>query len=297
MIESLLVLRRRWGLLVFTALVNLCVSSIASAPWSEAVRSGGLTAFPDPDAALFAEGGMLFVEWLRMDGTALLSALQASLWLGGIAALASLLPAALLIVGLADTERFSMGLQGRRALAVVPAFSLLFGGTLLCQALLVLLSTLLWGLCMGAAEPGAYPWLTLGFGVFALSSWALPSLFQDLTRAVLVVRGTRVLGALSGAFRLLAAKPARVLAAYVVPAALGWLVAAASLGLTAKLARQKPPELADWSAFAMHQACIFLLVALRAYWLHRALHLAATFEPSPRAPGDPALETAQAPRI
>ncbi|HEY6728885.1 MAG TPA: hypothetical protein VI197_32965 [Polyangiaceae bacterium] len=275
MIESLLVLRRRWGLVVAVALANLCASSVAIAPWSEAVRGGGLSAFPDPDAALFAEGGMLFVEWLRVDGVALLAALKASLWLGAVAALACLLPAALLLVGLADRERLSATRHGRRVFALLPALSVLFGATLLCQALLVLLSVLLWGLCLSAADPGAYPWLTLALGLLVLLSWGLPSLFQDLTRAVIVGRDTPLLAALSGAFRLLVTEPVQILTAYLVPAALGWLVAAACLGLTALLARQKPPELADWSNFGLHQACMLLLVALRAYWLTRALHLAA----------------------
>src|SRR5690606_866331 len=65
--ENLLRLCRRWRLLVIATLANLLVSSIAAVPWSEAVRGGSLSAFPDPDAALFAEGGMLFVEWLRID--------------------------------------------------------------------------------------------------------------------------------------------------------------------------------------------------------------------------------------
>lgn len=299
MTESLLLLGRRWRLLVVTAVANLVVSSIAAAPWSEAVRSGGLSAFPDPEAALFAEGGMIFVEWLRLDGPHLLGALRASLWLAGVAALASLFPAALLIVGLADAEPLSVARHGRRALALVPAFFLLFGSTLLCQALLVLLSVLLWGLCMGAAEPDAYPWLTLGLGLCTLLSWALPSMLQDLTRAVLVARGTRVVGALTAAVRLLGTQPARVLTAYLVPAALGWLVAIASLALTAKLARQTPPELADWSNFGVHQACILLLVTLKAYWLHRALHLTrsevALGEPTLEAPNRQELEPPKTP--
>lgn len=286
MIESLLALRRRWGLVVAIALLNLCLSSIAIQPWSQAVRGGSLRAFPDPDAALFAQGGILFVEWLRIDGAALLAALRASLWLSGVAALASLIPAALLMVGLADTDRLSMARHGRHAIAVVPAFAVLFGATLLCQALLVLLCVLLWGLCMGAVEPGAYPWLTLGLALLTLLSWTLPSVLQDLTRAVIVARGTRLLGALSGAFRLLATAPARILAAYFGPAALGWIVAAASLSLTALLARQEPPELADFANFALHQACILLLVALRAYWLQRALRL-ATLDRSPLPLADP----------
>lgn len=279
MIETLLALRRRWGLLATIALVNLGLSSLAITPWSQAVRSGGLSAFPDPDAALFAQGGLIFVEWLRLERAALLGALQASLRLAGVAALVGLLPAALLTVGLADADsaRLSAARHGRRALAVVPAFSVLFGATLACQAVFVLLSALFWELCMGASQPGAYPWLTLGFGLLILLSLGLPSLVQDLTRAVIVERGNRVLGvlgALSAAFRLFANAPFRVLAAYSIPAVLGWLVAAASLSLTARLARLQPSELADWANFALHQACILLLVALRAYWLHRALQLA-----------------------
>lgn len=275
--ENLLRLCRRWRLLVIVTLANLLVSSIAAVPWSEAVRGGSLSAFPDPDAALFAEGGMLFVEWLRIDGPALLAALRASLWLASASALASLFPAALLVVGLADAEAFSVARHGRRALALIPAFSLLFGGTLLCQALLVLLSVLLWGLALGAADPQSYPWLTLGLGLSALLSWALPSLLQDLTRAALVTRGPGVLAALKLAVRVLLARPTQVISAYLVPALLGWVVALTSLGLTAKLAGLHPSELAEWSNFGLHQGCVLLLVTLKAYWLQRALqHTAET---------------------
>ncbi|HEU5076383.1 MAG TPA: hypothetical protein VFU02_19460, partial [Polyangiaceae bacterium] len=234
--ESLLMLRRRAGLIAATAAANLILSSIATVPWSEAVRSGSLTGFPDPDAAMLADGGMIFVEWLRVDGPALLGALRASLWLAALASLAALLPAALLMLGLADAEKLSVARHGRRALVLLPAFSLLFGATLLCQVVLVVLSALLWGLCMGAAEPEAYPWLTLGLALLTLWSWALPSMLQDLTRAALVARGSRVLEALSGSFRILARHPGRVLTAYLVPAASEWLVVAASLGISAKLA-------------------------------------------------------------
>lgn len=283
--ETLLMLRRRSGLIAATAVANLLLSSIAAVPWSEAVRSGSLTNFPDPDAAMLADGGIIFVEWLRMDGRALLGALRASLWLATLGALASLLPAALLTLGLADTEKLSVARHGRRAFALVPAFSLLFGGTLLCQVLLVLLSVVLWGLCISAAEPEAYPWLTLGLALSILLSWGLPSMLQDLTRAALVARGSRMLDALSGSIRILAVHPARALTAYLVPAAVGWLVVAASLGITAKLAPVSPRELAAWSSFGLHQACMLLLVTLRAYWLHRALELAGTNVPIPSLAG------------
>jgi len=283
MMKSLAFLKRRWGLLALVLAANLIVSSIAITPWSEAVRSGSLAGLPDPDAALLAEGGLVFVEWLRLDAASLLGALRATLWLAGLGALVQLLPAALLLVGLSDTHRLSLRRHGRRAVAVLPPFLLLFGSTLVCQALLVCLWVVLWGVCMTAAEPGAYPWLTLGLAALALLSWGLPSMLQDLTRAVLVNHETRVLGALGRGVGLFLAHPGRMLAAYLVPAGLGWLVAAASLGLTAKLALVKPAELADAANFAVHQACVLLLVALRAYWLSRALELSNASQP---APGD-----------
>ena len=280
MIEALLVLRRRWGLLALTALANLVVSSLASTPWAEAVRSGSLNAFADPDAALFGDGGMLLVEWLRVDAGMLVGALRATLLLAGVSALALLFPAALLLVGLADGERLSLARHGQRALAALPRFLLLFGGTLLCQALLVMLSVVLGGVCMNALQPAHYPWFSLAIGLAVLLAWALPSLLQDLTRAVLVTSGVRVPAALAQAMRLILSQPARVLGSYLIPAALAWLVAAASLALTAKLAPQSSTEIGGWSNFAIHQAALCLLVVLRAYWLVRALGFSSAANPS-----------------
>ena len=275
MMRELLILGRRWGLLVLIAAANWLVSSLAITPWSEAVRSSSLSAFPDPDAALLSEGGLLFVEWLRVDGVSLLGALRASLMLMGVSALVGVLPAALLMLGLAETGKLRLVEHGPRVLTLVPAFLLLFGGTLLCQALLVLLWVVLWGVAANAAAPWAYPWLVLGLGFLVLVSWGLPSMLQDLTRAALVAR-ERLPAALSRAVRSLWAHPLGVLAAYLVPAALGWLVAAASLALTAELATQKPAEFADSASFFMHQACMLVLVTLRAYWLVRALDLTSS---------------------
>lgn len=274
MIETLLVLRRRWGLCAFVALANLVVSSLAATPWTEAVKSGSLSAFHDPDAALFAGGGMILVEWLRMDGPSLVGALQAMLRLAGVSALVLLFPAALLFVGLADSERLSVARHGQRAARALPRFLLVFGGTLLCQALLVLLSVVLAGVGMRALEPAYAPWLSLALVLLVLLAWALPSLLQDLTRAVLVTSEARVPAALGRAARIFLSHPVRVLGSYLLPAALGWLVVAASLGLTAKLAPQSHTELAAWSIFAVHQAALCLLVVLRACWLIRALRFA-----------------------
>jgi len=287
MIETLLVLRRRWGLLAFTALANLVLSSLAATPWALAVKSGSLSAFHDPDAALFADGGMILVEWLRVDGPALLGALRAVLLLTSVSALVLLFPAALLVVGLADSERLSFARHGQRAVAALPRFLLLFGGTLLCQALLVLLCLVLGGAGMGALAPAYSPWLSLALALTLLLAWALPSLLQDLTRAVLVTSESRVPAALGRAIRILLSQPLRVLGSYLVPAALAWLVASVGLVLTAKLARQSHAEIAGWLNFVVHQASLCLLVALRAYWLVRALGFASSFaSSSPPAPAD-----------
>jgi len=299
MSETLLVLRRRWGLLLFTAAANLIVSSLAATPWAEAVKSGSLSAFHDPDAALFADGGMILVEWLRVDGPALVGALRATLLLTGVSALGLLFPAALLCVGLADSERLSFARHGQRAVRTLPRFLLLFGGTLVCQALLVVLCVVAGGAGMSALEPPHYPWLCLALLLCTLLAWALPSLLQDLTRAVLVTSESRVPAALGQATRVLLNQPGRVLGSYLVPAALGALVALASLALTAKLATQSSSELGAWSNFALHQASVCLLVVLRAYWLVRALSFVSASPPAladTRAdsgePGDPSPDRA-----
>lgn len=281
MILTFRVLRRRAGLLTLTAAANLVVSSIAITPWSEAIASGSLVNFPDPDAALLADGGMILVEWLRMDGPALLGALRATLLLGSVSALVLLFPVALLMLGLSDSEKLSFGGHAQRAFRALPRFLLVYGGTLLCQAILIALVALLYGLGMGAQEPWAYPWLTLGFGVLGLVVWGLPSLLQDLVRAQLLDPDRGVIAALVRACSLFASRPLELLIAYALPALIGWCVAAGAVALTSKSATIVDAGLRQWSQFALHQACVVVLVVLRACWLERAIRLTSSSLPVP----------------
>ena len=281
MMSCLQVLRRRAGLVALTAAANLVVSSLASAPWSGAVRSGSLADFPDADAALLADGGMILVEWLRVDHKALLGALRATLLLSSASALLLLFPVALLMLGLSDNEKLSFARHAQRAFHALPRFLVLYGGTLLCQAILIALLALLYGLGMDASEPWAYPWLTLGFGVLSLVVWGLPSLLQDLARAQLLDADRGVLAALVRGSTLFATRPVETLVAYAVPALIGLCVVAAALALTAKCATLAPAGLRQWSQFALHQACVFVLIVLRASWLARAIQLTSSLPPVP----------------
>jgi len=281
MIGSLRVLWRRAGLLALIAAANLVVSSVASSPWSEVVGSGSLADFPDADAALFADGGMILVEWLRMDAKALLGALRATLLLSSASALLLLFPVALLMLGLSDSEKLSFTGHGQRAFRALPRFLLLYGATLLCQAILIALVALCYGLSMDGSQPWAYSWLTVGFAVLGLIVWGLPSLLQDLARAQLLARERGVITALVRGTLLFATRPVETLVAYAAPALIGLCVVAAAVALTAKTVTLAHAGLRQWSQFALHQACVFVLVVLRAYWLERAIRLTKTSLPAP----------------
>ena len=281
MIESFRVLRRRAGLLALTAAANLVVSSLASAPWSQAVEGGSLANFPDADTALLADGGMILVEWLRVDGSALLSALRATLLLSSVSALVLLFPVAVLMLGLSDTEKLSFAGHGQPAFQVLPRFLLLFGGTLLCQAILIALVALVYSFGMGSLEAWAYPWLSLGFGALVLVAWGVPSLLQDLARAQLLARDQGVITSLVRGALLFVTRPVEILVAYAIPALIGLCVVVVAVALTSKTTEVTPVVLRQWSQFALHQACVFVLVVLRACWLERAIRLAKSWPPVP----------------
>lgn len=287
-----LLLGRKW-LLVLIWLSNLVAGYLVVSPVAAAIDASALCRLPHAQTSLFGDGGLVLIEWLRLDGLELVGSLKAALLLGAAASLLQLFPTGLLIAGLGDREKLSLARHGQRALVATPPLVLVFGSALLAQTILFVLLALCYGTAASHIATPWQPWLALVLSVLALSVCWLPRWFEDLTRVFIVHRQLSSLPAVREAWRCFVAQRQRLFA-LAVAVSVG-AVAIACFGLLSAWRLGNLPSGARGPLqFVSQQAVMLALVTLRAFYVGRLIDLVNSWPPAPdgthasiSAPGDP----------
>jgi hypothetical protein len=272
---------RRLGLCAWVYAYRALAGLVIALPFAAAV-GGPVAMYPRGQAELFDPGGVMFIESLRFmrRSTGIVSA-------GGsvalLAVLGGVLPLGALIAGLGREGRLPAGFLAGRALRHAGTLALLFGLSLLAQALagaiLVMLGEKLVGVL--SLSPMREDFAHLAVALVALSAAAAIGVVRDLASVAAVHGGHRFYVATSRALRCVRR------AGDLVAVAWSWRSALGLAGIV--LAAWLAPPLAGAGAAAvllgaaLHQAGIAGAVFGRASWLAAAIRLTEATEPLPEA--------------
>ncbi|HLV21291.1 MAG TPA: hypothetical protein VKZ49_10425 [Polyangiaceae bacterium] len=271
-------------------LCRLFAAWLVAAPLAAVFAGSGIRSYPQGDALLFEPGSVLLVEVVRLELPALVGALRVGLWIALATAVALLFPLVALWVSLAAPARLGWGTLAARSIDHVPAFALLGGLSLGAKALFALVAllfaTALSGLSSRMSEPTA-DGTALALGLATLLGMGAIDLVFDLARAARIRSGVGALAALGvalGVGRRQPLPPALAFYAATGASAGGVLVTAAIVGW---LHVERGPARFALAAL-LHLAMSLALVAVRAWWLRRALSCVP-------APGDTPADTVAPP--
>jgi hypothetical protein len=269
--------RRRPGLVLGVAGLRLLMGFCLAWPLGSLLAASGVGLRPEGDRLLFEGGGYLLLDVLRLRGAELEAVARGLLPMLGLGLLLTAACNAALLVGLNVQGRLELRELLSRANKRVPGLIVLGIGTALAQLLVILGGSLV---VAAVPESLAEP---VKSTVTQLLIWFVAALFaggvggfSDLVKASLVRHESRLVEALSRAWRCLLNRPIR--------ASFGWVPYALAFLLVALLAAESS-ELIDVSrggawrvslVFAVHQLVIVTSVAARGAWYARALRLVAT---------------------
>ncbi|HVW25809.1 MAG TPA: hypothetical protein VHC69_10585 [Polyangiaceae bacterium] len=240
---------------------------------------------PLSDALLFAPGALYAAEALRLGGRAIQASLEGSVLGFILVAIALSFPFAAALAALAHPEEPLPSLAKRGA-AATPSLVAIGGATAFAQAVALAAITFavegLSGSFDSVLDERRSDLIVAGFALVTSSSVAVLGLAADLARAVVVRRGVRAVRALAVAFAELGRAPLAVFMGWA-PAAAGSiaLVSGAAWAASA-LDVSRPGAGRVWAVLIVHQLVVLGIVALRVYWLERALGIVG---PGPIAGG------------
>lgn len=279
--------RRRPFVIAAVWLLKLATAYALAAPVLRAVRATGIALRPGGDSELFAPGGMLLLEALRLARADLAAALFS---------IALVAPAALLLTGLgtcaimtavAMPGRLVAGRFAWRALALLPRFAGLGLGLSLVQGALGFA-------CIGPAlglfaafdsvQGGALADAVLLIGIL-LASTAIcgVGVVEDLARAVLVLENGSLRRGVARGLDVFKRAPFQLGAQWFVRSAAAFGAVPLAAFAVAAVDVSRPGAWRWLVAAAIHQAVLLLCTALRASWLARALAAVASYERDPPA--------------
>lgn len=292
--RGLRVLLQRWHVLLLATVCYAFAGLIVALPLWESMTASGLVQLPDADRKLWSPGGLLLIEWLRLEGRQLAGAFNVSLWLLVLFGAVLLFPVALLFAALSEPVRTSYVHLVYKSFVCLPPFALLWGLTLLMRACLLTALLLVWQGSLAAASTPSKPWLTLAALSLATLGWCLTGLLQDMARAWVMGHDAGVFRAIGLSLKNLATRPIAMLVAYLVPNAL-----TVSIILLASWISKFALGMAASSAFPLalfgFNVCLLLVLALRTLWFERTVSIAFSFSllapddtrANSDAPGDP----------
>ncbi|MEB2313442.1 MAG: hypothetical protein OZ921_17670 [Sorangiineae bacterium] len=267
--------RRRPGVILFVWLFRALSAWLLAEPLTTALVSGGARQLPHGDAALFESGGLLLVEAVRLGQRALGRTLETSAWALLLFGALGLAPLALLLVALATEGKLRAAPTCARAVAHLPALAAVQGVGLLARALAAVAGALaavaVASLASGRLDERAADLAALGPLALGAVAWLAVGVVVDLASAAAVRREASGRAALLVALRALRRRGFGVTVGWLMPAL--WSLAAILGGAiaTGALHVEEPAGWRIAAVFAVHQAVVVALVALRAVWLAHAL--------------------------
>jgi hypothetical protein len=237
------------------------------------------------DAVLFDAGGAYLLEALRHAQAQLAAGTRRSLWTLLLVGAASLIPLCAVLVALSHRGRLHTGNFSQLTARHLPAFVMLAGLTLLAQAVVLLGIALV----MAAIRDPLYRALTprsADLGTLAIAAVGVAlvvglGLVQDLARASVVRHDVGGRTALTVALGTLRRRPLRTLLDWLTPAVYTLPVVAAAAVITGWLHVDRSGMWRVGLVFLVHQFAAFGLIALRCWWLARALVLVSDAKRTP----------------
>jgi hypothetical protein len=233
-------------------------------------------AFPVSDALLFAPGGFYAAEAVRLGGRAINASLEGSAMGFVLLAIGISFPFAVALSALVYPAE-SLPDLAKRGAACTPPLVAIGGATAVAQAVAAAAIAGALGAASGSVdrvldEPQAD--LTLvGLALIAGSSLLVMGLAADLARAAVVRQGQRALGAIAFSFAVLRRAPRAVVSAWLPAWLASVAVVAAAAFAASALDVSRPGAARVWAVALIHQVAVLAIVALRLYWLERALAL------------------------
>lgn len=250
-------------------------AAIVSYPVARTLTAFGARTRPEGDASLFADGGLLLLDTLRVAEPALRGVAQAASVLTVALAVLGLLPLGFSLSTLRDGTRPWFE-STRDAARWFPTLVLLGGATIFVQALLAAGGAFLAGGAMSLAGKLAderAPALAAAPVVLVTALLvAGAGIVQDLVRADVAASDDASLQAsLRVALASARARPGRIFAAWGTLAALQGAVVLGAAVVTPWIDVSKPGAMRIVAVASLHQAAVFATCWIRCVWLSRAL--------------------------
>lgn len=239
-----------------------------------ALVAGGVTGdYPRGDAELFDAGGRMLVEAVRLAREALVPLAAQGSAIAALATLAGLFPLAMLIVALGQPGRVTARLVAGRAAASLGTLALLWGTTLLAQAIVAVLVVVVGEKTIAHFSLGVREGDLARVAVYglALTGVAAVGVAHDLARVAAVQDRQGMYAASSRAFDVLLRAGWRAGWAYAWRGGLALGCVAGGAWLAWRVGSHGAGALV--ASAVVHQASIAAAVFLRASWLATALGL------------------------
>lgn len=260
---------------------------LLASPIVAAVTSTGLTHFPDGDRLLFEPGGLMLVEVARALWSAVVPLVQAELVMGLVLALALTVPYALLLVAFSRNAPATAAELWGKAVTRVPSLVALQGLALLAQsAALLAVAALAAGLreaLVGATSRRADLVFLAALALGGLVVLVLGAL-RDLASAACTEETLRSPAAVRRGLAALVRAPGAVVYGFGQALLAGAALVAVGALLTGALDVGRPGASRIVLVLVVHLSVLLGRSLCRAFWLRRALQLAA-----PRAPIEPSF--------
>jgi hypothetical protein len=237
------------------------------------------------DAVLFAPGGVVLLEVLRVGGRVLGASLESALLAFVAVSVATLFPLGLALAGLVCPGESGASLARRAARALPPLFAL-SGAAAVVQA--VALTAV--GIGLTSLAP-AFAQMNERTGDLLVVTTAVVAgapvlglgILHDVARAAVIRTEARARTAVAIAWDALRRGPRRAVLAWAAPTGVGAIVVAAAAWATGALDVSRPGASRVVAVALLHQLAVATLVTSRLVWFARALALV----PAAPAPAEP----------
>ena len=263
--------------------LRLLAAWLLAAPVAD-ILSAPTASLPRGDAVLFEPGGAYLLECLRHTQAQLAAGTRRTLWALLLLGTMNLIPLSAVLVALSHRGRLRPNEWSQLTARHVPAFLMLAGLTLFAQAVVLLGMTLVATTTREtlhhALGPRNADLTAIAAAAAGVALAAGLGVLQDLARAAAVRHEVGGRAALSIALDTVRQRPGRALVDWLTPAVYTLPVVTGAAVVTSWLRVDRDGSWRVALVFLVHQVAAFGLVALRSWWLARALVLVSAHDAS-----------------
>lgn len=267
-------MRRRARMITLDFALRGIAGLVVALPFVATIAGTTIGRFPEGDRLLFAPGGVVLTEAVRVLLPVLPPFLAASIGTTLAMTFALLVPHAALLVALAEREEAPRAAFWGRALERVPTLVAITAVGLLAElAVLLLFWVLATTIGRAFGEERAGDLTTVAVMLVGVALALGVGLARDLARAGAVAHGLDGPEAIRRGLLTLVTRAGAALPAWLGPALLSCLVVGAAALFAGALDASRPEAWRAWTIFAVHQGAAFALAWCRALWLSSSLAL------------------------